>query len=130
MAREVVWTRQGLLLLLFKPLVSYISILVKWYVCAEVGRGSRKKKNAPHNREPARRQSIPDQGHGVYSAVTRIRNKHAVADYDDEKKRKRVYGPRYPTAVCCDACNGDEEQSTDRDGDVQQLGLGDAPKRY
>lgn len=87
-----------------------------WYVTVYGGIG---RKNAPHHRIPARRQSIPDQRYGVYSTITRVCNKYPVADNDDEKKRKRVYGSRYPTAVCCDACNGDEEQSADCDGDIE-----------
>lgn len=48
------------------------------------------RNNLPHDGVPTYSERIPDQCYGIYRPEARIGNKYAVADYDDEKKRKWI----------------------------------------
>lgn len=74
-------------------------------------------------------QGISNQRHGVYSAGTRICHKHPVTDYHHDKERKWVQRSGYTTAVCCDACDRNEQEAADCDWDVEELCLSNGPAR-
>lgn len=85
--------------------------------------------NAPHDRVPGYSQCISNQCYGIYGAGARIGYKYSVAYYDDDKERQWVYWSGYPATVCCDACQGNEEEPADCDRDVEQLGLSNGPAK-
>lgn len=85
--------------------------------------------NIPHDGVPPCSEGISDQCYGIYCSVAWISNKYSVTDYDDKKKRKWKQRSRYPAAVCHYTCDGNEQETTGCDGEVEKLGCGNAPGR-
>lgn len=56
-------------------------------------------------------------------------NKDAVADWDDEKEGEWVQWPGNPAAICCNSRGRNKQETADRDRDIEELGLSNAPYR-
>lgn len=101
------------------PFVAFVSNL-----CNETDEA---RNDLPHDRIPSCSQGISDQSDCIYCAVAWVGNKYAIAAYDDEKEGKRIERSRYPATICCDTRSSNEQETTDRDGNVEKLGCSDAP---
>lgn len=83
----------------------------------------------PHDGIPSSRQSISNQRHGIYCAVAWVGNEYAIATDDYDKEGKWIERSRYPAAIRGNTSSGNEQETADRDGDIEKLGGGNAPKR-
>lgn len=84
--------------------------------------------HSPHDGIPSSSHGISNQSHCINCAVAWVGNEYAIAADDYDKEGKRIERSWYPATICRDTSSGNEQETADRDGDIEKLRGSNAPK--